>query len=175
MSAEQNNQQPTEEQMPGLEQALQGVDQQAMMQQIQQLMGKQPRRYAKAMQKMGLDNEEGVLNVRIRKTDGISFNITKPEVYKFPGTNTFVLFGDAQVEEADAAAQQAAAAAVTQPAQEAKKEEEPEDETEEDQGDIADKEIEIVMSQAGCSRNKAIRALKNNKGDIVNTIMELTM
>jgi nascent polypeptide-associated complex subunit alpha len=31
------------------------------------------------------------------------------------------------------------------------------------------------MTQANVSRGKAIRALKNNNGDIVNAIMELTM
>jgi len=34
--------------------------------------------------------------------------------------------------------------------------------------------IELVMSQANVTRNKAIQALKNNKGDIVNAILELT-
>lgn len=33
------------------------------------------------------------------------------------------------------------------------------------------KDIEIVMSQAGVSRSKAVRALKNNQNDIVNAIM----
>jgi len=31
------------------------------------------------------------------------------------------------------------------------------------------------MSQASCSRAKAVQALKTNDGDIVNAIMELTM
>ena len=33
------------------------------------------------------------------------------------------------------------------------------------------KDIELVMSQAGVSRNKAVRALRNNQNDIVNAIM----
>jgi len=33
------------------------------------------------------------------------------------------------------------------------------------------KDIELVMSQAGVSRTKAVRALKNNQNDIVNAIM----
>jgi nascent polypeptide-associated complex subunit alpha len=37
------------------------------------------------------------------------------------------------------------------------------------------KDIELVMSQAGVTRSKAVRALKNNQNDIVNAIMELTM
>lgn len=37
------------------------------------------------------------------------------------------------------------------------------------------KDIELVVSQAGCSRGQAVKALKNNDSDIVNAIMELTM
>ena len=37
------------------------------------------------------------------------------------------------------------------------------------------KNVELVMSQASCSRSKAVTALCANDGDIVNAIMELTM
>jgi len=37
------------------------------------------------------------------------------------------------------------------------------------------KDIELVMSQANVSRGKAVKALKNNDGDLVNAIMELCM
>ena len=40
---------------------------------------------------------------------------------------------------------------------------------------IEEKDIELVMSQANVSRKKAIRALKKNENDLVNTIMELTL
>ena len=113
----------------------QQVDPKALEAMMSQLAGKQPKRYAKAMQKMGLKPEAAVLNVRIKKSSGMAFSINKPEVYRFPGTDTFVMFGDAQVEEATADAANAAAAAVTQPAAAAPaKKEEPEDETEEDPG-----------------------------------------
>jgi NACalpha-BTF3-like transcription factor len=36
-------------------------------------------------------------------------------------------------------------------------------------------DISLVMDQANCSRLKALKALKNNGGDIINSIMELTM
>lgn len=36
---------------------------------------------------------------------------------------------------------------------------------------IEDKDIELVMSQANVSRNKAIKALRNSNNDIVNAIM----
>ena len=185
MSAKDNeaavaaNEAQDDDDVPALEAAdeTSGFTQEQAAQMAQRLLGgKQPKRYAKAMQKMGLKPEPGVLRVMIKKTSAMAFSIAKPEVYKFPGTNTFVIFGEAQVEEASSD-QQKAARTVTQPAAEAapaaKADED--DDVEEDAGDIADKEIEIVMSQASVSRGKAIRALKNNKGDIVNAIMELTM
>ena len=40
-----------------------------------------------------------------------------------------------------------------------------------DESGVEAKDIELVMSQAGVSRNKAVRALRNNQNDIVNAIM----
>jgi NACalpha-BTF3-like transcription factor len=39
---------------------------------------------------------------------------------------------------------------------------------------LESKDIELVMSQAGCSRAGAVAALKENDGDLVNSIMSLT-
>ena len=36
---------------------------------------------------------------------------------------------------------------------------------------VEEKDIEMVMSQASVSRNKAIKALKKNENDLVNAIM----
>jgi hypothetical protein len=40
-----------------------------------------------------------------------------------------------------------------------------------DETGVESKDIELVMSQAGCSRAKAVAALKKNDNDIVNAIM----
>ena len=40
-----------------------------------------------------------------------------------------------------------------------------------DEATVEGKDIELVMQQANVSRSKAVRALKNNKNDIVNAIM----
>ena len=37
--------------------------------------------------------------------------------------------------------------------------------------EVEAKDIELVMQQASVSRNKAVKALKNNNNDIVNAIM----
>lgn len=43
-----------------------------------------------------------------------------------------------------------------------------------DEDGVEAKDIELVMSQASCSRTKAVAALKENDGDLVNAIMSLT-
>ena len=58
----------------------------------------------------------------------------------------------------------------------AKKEEEDDDDDEEvDDTGVEVKDIELVMAQASVSRKKAIKALKENDNDIVNSIMALSM
>lgn len=44
-----------------------------------------------------------------------------------------------------------------------------------DETGVEPKDVELVMSQAGVPRARAVKALKMNDGDIVNAIMELTM
>ncbi len=142
--------------------------------------GKQAKRYAKAMAKMGLKPEANIVRVMIRKNQGMSFAISKPEVYRFPGTNTFVIFGETQLEEGGSDLQKAAARAVAgaaAPAAEAAPAAAAAggDDDTEDAAGLQEKEINVVMAQASVTRGKAIRALRNNNGDIVNAIMELTM
>lgn len=52
---------------------------------------------------------------------------------------------------------------------------EEEDEGEVDATGLEDKDIELVGTQANVSRNKAIKALKENDNDIVNSIMALSI
>ena len=141
--------------------------------------GKAGKRYAKTMAKLGLKPEPNIVRVQLRKHQGMSFGISKPEVYRFPGTNTFVIFGDTQVEdpglESKAARSVVGAAAEKAPEAAPAAAADAADDEDVDAGTLQDKEITVVMSQANVSRGKAIKALKNNNGDIVNAIMELTM
>lgn len=57
-----------------------------------------------------------------------------------------------------------------------KKEDEDEDDGEEiDESGLEGKDIELVMQQASVSRKKAVKALKENDNDIVNSIMALSI
>ena len=56
----------------------------------------------------------------------------------------------------------------------------PEPDVEEDEGEEVDetgvepKDIELVMTQAGVSRARAVKALKAADGDLITAIMDLT-
>lgn len=140
----------------------------------------------KIMLKLGLKQIQGVNRVTIRKSKNILFVINNPDVYKNPHSDTYIIFGEAKIEDLSQQAQVAAAEKFKAP------ESTPgasdtvgtttsvapiaeEDEEEIDETGVDEKDIELVMSQANTSRAKAIRALKNNANDIVNAIMELTM
>lgn len=138
--------------------------------------GKQNKRYAKAMAKLGLKPEPNIVRVQIKKSPGLAFGIAKPEVYRFPATNTFVIFGETQFEDMGSDAHKAAAAVTSTAAADSKPAAAAADDDEEvDASGLQEKEIDIVMTQANVSRARAVKALKNNNGDIVNSIMELTM
>ncbi|KAG5676984.1 hypothetical protein PVAND_006775 [Polypedilum vanderplanki] len=137
----------------------------------------------KIMSKLGLKPVTGVTRVTIRKSKNILFVINNPDVYKNPHSDTYIIFGEAKIEDLSQQTQVAAAekfkapetvptdttsANVVAPIAE-------EDEEEVDDTGVDEKDIDLVVSQANVPRAKAIRALKNNNNDIVNAIMELTM
>merc|ERR1712031_40024 len=138
----------------------------------------------KAMQKLGMKPVTGIMRVTVKKSKNILFVISKPDVFKSPASDTYIIFGEAKIEDLSAQAQTAAAEQFKAPqlpklemARIAEKPEieELDEDGEVDESGVEPKDIELVMSQAGVSRGKAVSALKKNQGDIVNAIMELTM
>ena len=64
--------------------------------------GKQSRSEKKARKlftKLGLKQVSGVSRVCIRKSKNILFVINKPDVYKSPGSDTYIVFGEAKIED----------------------------------------------------------------------------
>ncbi|KAI5847506.1 putative nascent polypeptide-associated complex subunit [Tricharina praecox] len=149
----------------------------------------------KQIAKLGLKHVPGITRVTLRRPKNILFVINSPDVYKSPTSNTWIIFGEAKIEDLNSQAQAnaahqlreaekssieddlAAAAAEKGKGIEAKKvEEEEEDDGEEvDDSGLESKDIELVMAQAGVSRKKAVKALKENDNDIVNSIMALSV
>lgn len=150
----------------------------------------------KAMQKLGMRPIPGVVRMSVKKSGQVLFVITKPDVYKSPNADTYVIFGEAKTEDSNqmaaaaaqaVQAQQAAAAAAAAQQQApsaaslAPVSEEAADDDDAaataaagDEEGVEAKDVELVMSQAGCTRAKAVKALKENDNDLVNAIMSLT-
>lgn len=139
----------------------------------------------KALQKLGLKTVSGVTRVTVKKNKNYLFVISKPEVYKSPQSDTYIIFGEAKIEDLSAVAQKSAAEQFKMPdmgavgvpptGAEAAAAEEDEDDEDLDETDVEAKDIELVMSQADVSRAKAIKALKKSNQDVVDAIMGLTM
>jgi len=184
----------SDEDMPGLENAPGAGGEEG---------GKQSRaekKSRKAMQKLGMKPVSGISRVTLKKSKTVLFVISKPEVFKSPVSDTYVIFGEAKVEDLSqalganalsalqaqaaaagelkgaapattAGAPAAAPAATPAPAAApAASDNEVVDET-----GVEAKDIELVMSQTNATRAKAVKALKNHKNDIVEAIIELTV
>jgi len=172
----------TDEDMPTLEGAEEGKKGEGG--------GKQNRsekKSRKAVQKLGMKPVPGIVRVTVKKSKNILFVISRPDVYKSPSADTYIVFGEAKIEDLSAQAQASAAQQFTgaggagdgdeaKPVGEKPKIEE----VEEDDGDevdeegVEEKDIELVISQVSCSRAKAVAALKANNNDIVEAIMQLS-
>lgn len=101
--------------------------------------------------------------------------VAKPDVYRSVNSDTYIVFGESQMEDMNAQAQAAAAQQLASEAENTEETEtaaqEEEDDGEVDATGVEEKDIELVVSQANVTRSKAIKALKNNNNDIVNAIM----
>lgn len=129
----------------------------------------------KAMQKLGMKPVTGIKRVTFKKSKNVLFVVTRPDVFKAPTSDTYIIFGEAKIEDPSAAASSQAAEQFKPATQKAPIPAAPIDEGPVDETGVDPKDIELVIAQAGCSRAKAVQALKNNESDIVNAIMELTM
>ncbi|KAJ5919057.1 nascent polypeptide-associated complex subunit alpha [Penicillium verhagenii] len=155
----------------------------------------------KAIAKLGLKHVPGITRVTLRRPKNVLFVVSNPDVYRSPNSNTWIIFGEAKIEDLNAQAQASAAQQLA--AAEAAGEHaghdhdhehdhdhdhgvlgapvEPKQEVEEDDGEEVDesglegKDIDLVMAQASVSRKKAVKALRENDNDIVNSIMALSI
>lgn len=150
--------------------------------------GKQSRsekKSRKAMAKLGMKPVTGVSRVTIKRAKNILFVISKPDVFQSPNSDTYIIFGEAKIDDMTSQLQTQAAQQFRMPdmgsvmakgdvssaIESAQAEEEDEDV---DETGVEARDIDLVMTQAGVSKGKAIKALKAHDGDIVSAIMELT-
>ena len=136
----------------------------------------------KAMLKLGMKPVEGVFRVTVKRSKSILFVITRPDVYKNTSNDTYVIFGEAKVDDFGAAAQASAAKQFTHAPEVAKvaasqsgaAQLEEIDESQVDDSGLDQKDIDLIMSQVNCTRGKAVAALRGANGDIVEAIMQLS-
>ncbi|KAJ8650275.1 hypothetical protein MRB53_003298 [Persea americana] len=135
----------------------------------------------KAMLKLGMKPVTGVSRITIKRTKNILFVISKPDVFKSPNSETYIIFGEAKIEDLSSQLQTQAAQQFRMPdisSMMAKPDvsaaAQAEEEEEVDDTGVEPRDIDLVMTQAGVSRGKAVKALKTHNGDIVGAIMELT-
>ncbi|CAL1366563.1 unnamed protein product [Linum trigynum] len=127
----------------------------------------------KAMLKLGMEPVTGVCRVTFKTT-------TNPDVFKSPSSDTYVIFGEAKIEDLSYQLQRlsypAAVATAVDDGDDAEEDDDDEDEDDEevDENGIDPRDIDLVMTQVGVSRAMACKALKTHSGDIFNAIMELT-
>merc|ERR1719254_58557 len=70
----------------------------------------------KAVSKLGMKPVPGIVRVTIKKSKNILFVISTPDVHKSPNSDTYVVFGEAKIEDLSAQAQASAAQQFTQAA-----------------------------------------------------------
>ncbi|VVA97374.1 unnamed protein product [Arabis nemorensis] len=135
----------------------------------------------KAMLKLGMKPITGVSRVTVKKSKNILFVISKPDVFKSPASDTYVIFGEAKIEDLSSQIQSQAAEQFKAPdlssvisQGESSSAAVVQDDEEVDEEGVEPKDIELVMTQAGVSRPRAVKSLKAANGDIVSAIMELT-
>lgn len=152
------------------------------------------RKNKKMVQKLGLKPLPKFEKIIVRGAKGLSFQISDPDVYPVPGTKSYIVFGEAKLEDRNAVSQAAALANATSQLEQklaAMKTQSGEAEGPSelgnfdgsDQGDescnvdgedVDSSNIDLVVNQTGCSRAKAAMALKLNNNDVVEAILYLS-
>jgi nascent polypeptide-associated complex subunit alpha len=187
---EEKDDSDTDDDMPDLDEAADGKPDGKGHKQT-----KHEKKVRKALSGIGLKDAAGFSQMAVRNGKSMMLIIKNPDVMKVTsgkGGATYAVFGKVEVEDANAKQQQAQQLMeqirAMQEKQGAKEggEDDSDDECpdlaevtfgEEEKaeiGDLSEDDVKLVIDQAGVSRNKAISALKENDGDVVNAIMSLS-
>ncbi|CAH2351572.1 nascent polypeptide-associated complex subunit alpha [[Candida] railenensis] len=164
-----------------------------------QILSKDEKKARDLIKKLNLKQIKGITRVTFKQKGNLIYAIDQPDVFR-SAAGTYVVFGEAKVDDmnkriAEAQAQAAQQEALTKAAagsatddkspesitadlqaaslEDKKIEEEDVDEVVDESGlDAAD--IDIIIDQTQVSRTKAVKALRKHDGDMVNAIMELS-
>jgi nascent polypeptide-associated complex subunit alpha len=168
----------TDDEMPTLEAP---VDAQAEEAKPKKKANRAEKKARKSMQKLGMKAVPGINRVTVKKAKNILFVIGEPDVFKSPNSDTYVIFGEAKIEDMNSQAQAQAASQFAQAAPDAADDDDdvPDlapaaaDDEEVDESGLDSDEIDTIVAQSSCSRAQAVKALRKT-GNIVDAIIELT-
>jgi len=167
---------------------------------LDKIQSRAERKARKALLGLGLKKVPGITRVTLRRPKNMLFVIASPDVYKSPSSECYIVFGEAKVEDATnqgpagfngPAAQLASrgaagagagaidhGAGIMKDMEKAAEGDDDDDDMPEleapediDETGLDEAEINTVMEQVKCSRQRAVKALKENGGDIINAIM----
>ena len=147
----------------------------------------------KLLKGTGIKKVEGVSRVVLRRRNGSSFIISQPDVYRTPN-GSYIVFGEAQVQQHDFAQQIANLAGQAGETGEAdkspsaiqsdlenavnnlsvKEDAEEVGDADVDTTGLDEDKIAMIVEQANVSKSKAVKTLREHDGDLVNALMALT-
>ncbi|KAI5958372.1 EGD2 [Candida theae] len=163
------------------------------------ISNKNEKKARELIKKLNLKQIKGISRVTFKQRGNLIYAIDSPDVYR-SAAGTYVVFGEAKVDDmnqriAEAQAQQAQQDALSNAAATATEDKSPEaitadmekaslaenkveevedDDEEVDESEFDPKDIALIVEQTHVSRAKAVKALKNHNGDMVNALMELS-
>ena len=161
----------------------QPVKEEAAEEKQQTTSSKSEKKVRKALAKLGMVKMEGVNRVTMKQKDNYYLCVKDPEVFTSPNNaNTFIIFGELTFDDPEKKMSQEAIEqmrkegeklkTVTEKQGEQKIEVIPEGEELSEEG--LDKDaIETVMTEGGCTRQEAIKALRSKGGDPVEALLEV--
>ncbi|KAF4608360.1 GAL4 enhancer protein [Pleurotus pulmonarius] len=153
---------------------------------LDKIQSRSERKARKALLSLGLKRVPNITRVTLRRPKNVLFVLAAPEVYKSPNSDCYIVFGEAKMEDMNSQAGLSGAqqmpsgggvpelersGATGDDDDDIPELEAPEDDGPVDETGIDQKDIDLVMQQVNCSRAKAVRALKDSGGDLINAIM----
>ena len=135
--------------------------------------------------KLGMKQVTGINRVTLKKRDGLIFVINDPEVLKnATNDNSYAVFGELKLEDpnnklAQKEVQKFGEKEAAGTGAKAQEEKEEDKKVEDDSQPLSEEgltanHIDMVMQHANCSRNQAIKALREANDDMVQAVMLLT-
>ncbi|SCM22445.1 nascent polypeptide associated complex alpha chain, putative [Plasmodium chabaudi chabaudi] len=149
-------------------------------------MSKGERRARKMLVKLGLKAIPNTHKVIIKKSQKMIFAVSNVDIYQIEGTDSYVIFGDAKTDEItnsfnsllpDSNLNEGEAGAEQEVNfEDAEKADEKVQDLEngEKAKDVSMDDVDLIISQTKCSKERAIEVLKKNNNDLVQSIMELS-